>query len=231
MERICASSIESAYGRKKVLTGVNLSAGAGQCIGIVGGNGCGKSTLLNILAGLRRADKGTIAFEGEPAQGRKKDELFRNYTGYVPQENNLIEELSVRDNLVLWYERWDVLERELSEGFLGLLGLSQICGTKVEKLSGGMKKRVSIGCALAGHPPVLLLDEPGSSLDLPSKAQVRKYLTLFKEMGGTIVLATHEESELDLCDKIYALVDGKSREIETSLRGESLMVELHNLSE
>ncbi len=226
MERICASGIESAYGRKKVLTGVNLSAGAGQCIGIVGGNGCGKSTLLNILAGLRRADKGMIAFDGETAQGRKKDGLFRKYTGYVPQENNLIEELCVRDNLLLWYEKKDVLEWELREGFLGLLGLSQIGRSKAGKLSGGMKKRVSIGCALAGHPPILLLDEPGSALDLPSKAQVRKYLTMFKEMGGTIVLATHEESELDLCDKIYALVEGKSREIDSTLRGDALMEEL-----
>ncbi len=102
MERICASGIESAYGRKKVLNKVNLSADAGQCVGIVGANGCGKSTFLNILAGLRSADKGMIAFDGKPAQGKQGSRLFREYTGYVPQESNLIEELSVRDNLLLW---------------------------------------------------------------------------------------------------------------------------------
>ena len=92
MERICATGIESAYGRKKVLKGVNLSAEAGQCVGIVGANGCGKSTLLNILAGLRRADRGMIAFDGavadciaEKRQRRQKDgeQLFIRYTGYV----------------------------------------------------------------------------------------------------------------------------------------------------
>ncbi len=226
MERICASGIESAYGRKKVLNKVNLSADAGQCVGIVGANGCGKSTFLNILAGLRSADKGMIAFDGKPAQGKQGSRLFREYTGYVPQESNLIEELSVRDNLLLWYRDKAVLEWELQEGFLKLLGISEMCRIKAGNLSGGMKKRVSIGCALAGRPSVLLLDEPGAALDLPGKARVRKYLTMFKEMGGTVVVATHEESELDICDRIYALSGGECREIGRALRGEALMRQL-----
>lgn len=233
MERICVTGIESAYGRKKVLKGVDLSADTGECIGIVGANGCGKSTLLAILAGMRRADRGRIAFEGNTAfdsdasGGRKQQEkLFIRYTGYVPQENNLIAELSVWDNLLLWYEEKAVLRQELQEGTLHRLGLEEMCRMKVSKLSGGMKKRVSIGCALAGHPSVLLLDEPGAALDLPGKAEVRKYLEEYKESGGTIILATHEESDLDICDKIYVLTDGRSREIDRTLRGDALMRQL-----
>lgn len=235
MERICVAGIESAYGRKKVLMGVDLSAEAGQCVGIVGANGCGKSTLLNILAGLRRADKGMITFDGVVAdcivqKGQRppkgSEQIFIRYTGYVPQENTLIPELSVRDNLLLWYGDGEVLERELREGFLCVLGLSEIWSKKAGKLSGGMKKKVSIGCALAGNPPILLLDEPGAALDLPGKAKVREYLQRYKDMGGTVVLATHEETELDICDKLYALKEGRSREIDRSLRGDSLLAQI-----
>lgn len=94
---LLVTGIESAYGRKKVLQGVSLAAETGQCVGLVGANGCGKSTLLGILAGLRRPDAGSILFDGRPAA--EKD-LIR-CTGYVPQESNLIGELSVMDNLLL----------------------------------------------------------------------------------------------------------------------------------
>ncbi|MDE5679619.1 MAG: ABC transporter ATP-binding protein, partial [Lachnospiraceae bacterium] len=190
---------------------------------------------LNILAGLRRADKGMIAFDGVAAdcvvQGRQRPpkgsgQLFIHYTGYVPQESTLIPELSVRDNLLLWYGDREVLERELAEGFLYMLGLSELCSQKVGKLSGGMKKKVSIGCALAGHPPILLLDEPGAALDLPGKAKIREYLQRYKGMGGTVLLATHEETELDICDKLYALKEGRCREIDVSLRGAALLTQI-----
>lgn len=219
MERLLASGIESAYGRKEVLCGVELSAEAGQCIGIVGANGCGKSTLLHILAGLKRADRGQVFFDGTKAT----EKLFVRYTGYVPQECSLIEELSVQDNLLLWYDGRDALKQALQGGLLHMLGVEAFCGMRVGRLSGGMKKKVSIGCALAGNPPILLLDEPGAALDLPGKMEVKNYLLQYKEAGGTVILATHEESELDICDKIYALYKGKSSEIDSSLRGEALM--------
>lgn len=226
MERILASGIESAYGRKIVLAGVDIAAEAGQCVGIVGANGCGKSTLLNILAGLRDARAGDIFFDGQKAQGRAAGKLFRSYTGYVPQENNLIPELSVRDNLLIWYRDRRVLARELKEGFLAVLGVDRMLYMRAGRLSGGMKKRVSIGCALAGNPPILILDEPDAALDLPGKADIRRYLVLYKQRGGTILLATHEESDLDICDKVYALKGGKSNETDKTLRGEELLKQI-----
>lgn len=220
MERIQAVNITSAYGRKKVLCGVGLSAGAGQCVGIVGTNGSGKSTLLNILAGLRKADGGEIYFDGNRAQGRQ---TYIRYVGYVPQESSLIPELSVMDNLRLWYQDAGQLKQSLEQGFLRALGVDQMCRMKAGKLSGGMKKRVGIGCALAGNPPVLILDEPDAALDLPGKADIRKYLCMYKQMGGTVLLATHDEIDLELCDKVYALNGGASREIDRTLRGEGLL--------
>lgn len=131
MERLQAVDIAGSYGRKKVLCGVNIAASAGQCVGIVGTNGCGKSTLLNILAGLRKADGGDIYFDGKRAQGRA---LFIQYAGYVPQESNLIPELSVMDNLRLWYQDAGALKQSLEQGFLKALGVGQMCRIKAGKL-------------------------------------------------------------------------------------------------
>lgn len=228
MERLLAVNIVCSYGRKKVLSGVNIAAGAGQCVGIVGTNGCGKSTLLNILAGLRRPDGGEVYFDGRRAEGRQGRQLFMQYVGYVPQESNLIPELSVMDNLRLWYRDADSLQKELRQGFLHELGVDEMCRMKAGKLSGGMKKRVSIGCALAGNPPVLMLDEPDAALDLPGKADIRRYLTVYKELGGTILLATHDEIDLDLCDRIFVLNRGMSREADRALRGELLIKQMRN---
>lgn len=230
MERIVVMDIASAYGRKQVLNGVELTAKAGECVGLVGANGCGKSTLLNILAGMRKANRGRILFDGQPAfdsgvsvSKKQQKELFIRYTGYVPQDSQLIEELTVRDNLLLWYGDKKLLETELIQQPLCQLGLKELGSMRVKKLSGGQKKRVSIGCALAGHPPVLLLDEPGAALDLPGRTEVKRYLQSYKELGGTIIIATHEESDLELCDRVYALKNGISREISPLLRGEALM--------
>lgn len=220
MERLRAVNIASSYGKKKVLCGVDIAADAGQCVGIVGINGCGKSTLLNILAGLRKAQSGEICFDGNRAQGRQP---FIRYVGYVPQESNLIPELSVMDNLRLWYQDKAMLQQSLEQGFLGALGVGQMCRIKAGKLSGGMKKRVSIGCALAGNPPILILDEPDAALDLPGKADIRKYLGMYRQMGGTILLATHDEIDLELCDRVFALSRGVGKEIDRTLRGEDLL--------
>lgn len=220
MEKLSVINVQSAYGKRKVLSGINLSAEAGQCIGLVGANGCGKSTLLNILAGLRKQDAGEIYLDGQPAE---KKQQFIHYIGYVPQQSNLIDEVTVWDNLLLAYGDSTVLKEQLENGFLKFLGLQEMCDLKAGKLSGGMKKRVSIGCAMAGNPPILLLDEPGAALDLPGKGEVHKYLEFYKEQGGVIVIATHEESDLDLCDKIYVLNGGKSREIDRTVRGDALI--------
>lgn len=127
------------------------------------------------------------------------------------------------DNLRLWYTDAAMLGQSLEQGFLKALGVDRMCRLRAGKLSGGMKKRVSIGCALAGDPPILLLDEPDAALDLPGKADIRRYLAMYKQMGGTVLLATHDEIDLDLCDRVFALNRGVSREIDRNLRGEALL--------
>lgn len=226
MERISVKGIASFYGKKQVLKQVSFQAEAGTCTALIGANGCGKSTLLNILAGLRAPQQGTIAFDGCEAVGKEGKELFLSYIGYVPQENNLIPELTVKDNLLLWYQDKKALEQELERGFLHMLGLQDMLTLRTGKLSGGMKKRVSIGCALAGNPSVLLLDEPNAALDLPGKADIRSYLSFYKEQGGTIIMATHEECDLELCEQVLCLKNGECHAIENTLRGQELLQQM-----
>ena len=150
-------------------------------------------------------------------------EVIRNMTGYVPQENPLIPELTVYDNLRLWYPDSEYLQQELEQGFLHLLGIQEFMTKQVNKLSGRMKKRGSIGIAMAGMPPVLLMDEPSAALDLICKEDIRNYLEVYLQRKGTVVITTHEESELELCDKLYVMKDGKLRQIDRNLRGADLV--------
>ena len=220
MKMIEIENIVSAYGRKKVLQGVTFSAERGECIGIVGPNGCGKSTLLSAMAGVLRPLSGTIRYYGKDALQNRV--VFQKMTGYVPQENPLMPELSVYDNLRLWYPDKAELEKELEQGFLQILGIPEFVGKTVSKLSGGMKKRVSIGIALSGMPPVLILDEPSAALDLVCKEDIKRYLQIYLERKGTVVITTHEESELSLCNSLYVMKAGKLVQVDKSLRGSAL---------
>ena len=193
------------YRKKTVLRDVSFLATAGQCIGIFGGNGSGKSTLLSVLAGIQKADSGSFLWEGkELFAGR---ELRERLVGYVPQGTPLLEELTAWDNLRLWYDK-DKLRQELQSGTLAMLGIPEFLKTPVRKMSGGMRKRLTIGCAIANQPKILLLDEPSAALDLVCKEKIADYLKVYKKQGGIIILVTHDVQEMELCDLCYILKDG-----------------------
>lgn len=196
--KIEITDIRKAYGKKRVLNGISFTSEGGRCIGILGRNGCGKSTLLSILAGVQRCDRGEFLIDGHELFSRPGD--LRRNVGYVPQGTPLIEELTARDNLLLWYTA-DEIERELSGGVLGMLGVGDFLKTTVSKLSGGMKKRLSIGCAMQTRPPVLLLDEPCAALDIECKESILNYLRDYKSRGGCLVLTSHDPMELAICDE------------------------------
>ena len=197
--------IAKKFKNKQVLQDICLEAESGSCIGILGANGSGKSTFLSILAGIQGCDSGSFLCDGTDllANTKKRSELV----GYVPQGTPLIEELSARDNLLLWYDK-KTMERELTDGVLALLGIGDFLKVTVSKMSGGMKKRLSIGCAMAKKPPILLLDEPTAALDLSCKQSIAAYLRHYKQSGGLLLLTTHDVMELDLCDVWYIIRDG-----------------------
>ena len=197
--------IAKSYQKKQVLKDINLTAAGGSCIGILGSNGCGKSTLLSVLAGVLPANGGSFLCDGKDLFA--DTELRSRLVGYVPQGTPLLEELTAWDNLRLWYDR-DTLQEELDSGVLQLLGIGDFLKVPVHKMSGGMKKRLSIGCAVAGRPPVLLLDEPTAALDLPCKESIAAYLRQYKAAGGILLLTTHDVLELQLCDAWYIIKGG-----------------------
>lgn len=203
--QICVNGIYKAYGKKEILRGCNLTAQSGMCIGILGKNGSGKSTLLSVLAGIQPAEEGRFLCDGTDllTQHRLRSQLV----GYVPQGTPFLEELTAWDNLLLWYPRQQ-LRQALDNGVLAALGVGEFVKMPVYKLSDGMKKRLSIGCAMAGQPQILLMDEPGAALDLVAKLQIQRYLQQFRQSGGVVILTTHDVQELEMCDGLYTLKNG-----------------------
>jgi len=203
--QISVNDIKKRYGRKEVLKNVSFSASGGECIGILGKNGCGKSTLISVLAGILRGDAGQFIIDENDVL--KEERIRHEKVAYVPQGTPIIEELSAKDNLSMWYGQ-DDLKKQLESGFLKVLGIDSFLNVMVNKMSLGMKKRLSIGCAINNNPKVLLLDEPTAALDLKCKEAVYAYLKAFRKNGGILILATHDIYEISMCSKCYLLKEG-----------------------
>lgn len=199
------SNVAKAYKKKTVLKDISLTVHPGECVGILGENGSGKSTLLSILAGVNQCDSGSFKIDGEDAFANRQ--LREKTVGYVPQNTPLISELSAWDNLRMWYDA-SSLTKSLEEGFLGMLGIGSFIKTPVKEMSGGMKKRLSIGCAIHAKPALLLLDEPTASLDIVCKERIYTYFQNYKKNGGALILSTHEVQEIELCDRLYIIKNG-----------------------
>lgn len=204
---IKAEHIRKKYGKKTVLNDICFDGTSGDCIGILGANGCGKSTLLSILSGVLKADSGSFIVDDNDMLSDKVKN--GKVIGYVPQQTPLIEELTAFDNLRLWYcDSILDMKHELEKGVLAMLGINDFLKVPVNKMSGGMKKRLSIGCAVSNNPKVLIMDEPGAALDLVCKERIHNYIRDFKLNGGIVIIATHEEQEINLCDKYYIMKNG-----------------------
>lgn len=193
------------YKKKKVLQDISFRTDQGECVAIVGRNGCGKSTLLQIMAGVMKADSGEIYYYGQKAQGK----VFRKFCGYVPQENPLIEELTVWDNLKLW----GAVKSGQTEAIIQQFHLNEILKMPVAKLSGGMKRRLAIACACFNWPPVLLLDEPTTALDLYYKENIHEFLAQYRKLNGIILMTTHDEEEIRNADRCLIMTEGRMKEL------------------
>lgn len=212
MSDLSINGIKKSYGRNQILKDICLEVNSGEIVAILGANGCGKSTLLKIIAGCLKCDEGSICYFDEDAIKNKN--VFMKFAGYVPQDNSLMDEMSVMDNLKFWYcDSKRNLNEDFEKGMLNSFGLWNYRKMPVKKLSGGMKKRLGIACAIAKEPKVLILDEPGAALDLVCKEEIKKFLLSFKENGGIVVMTSHELAEFEICDKWYVIDEGKLIEI------------------
>ncbi|MBR5420184.1 MAG: ABC transporter ATP-binding protein [Lachnospiraceae bacterium] len=214
--------VDFSYRKNHVLKNLSFDLPLGESIAILGANGCGKSTLLSILAGVRRCSGASMLYGGSDLC---KDKKLRNrLIGYVPQTDPLLPELSVRDNLLLWFSgHASKLNEALTLPSVEMLRINDFIKKPVRALSGGMRKRVSLATALINDPQILIMDEPAAALDLCYKAEIREYLSLFHQSGKTLVLTTHDEEDLSIISVLYLLQNGQIFRSGQILRGNELI--------
>jgi ABC-type nitrate/sulfonate/bicarbonate transport system ATPase subunit len=179
----------------RALRGISLDVSPGEVVGVVGPSGCGKSTLLSIIAGLLRPTEGTLEWEERPATAEGRQRRL----SLVFQRDTLLPWLTVEKNVAFGLRYLDLRGRERAERIsrlLRLAGLEDVRKAYPYQLSGGMRRRVAFLAGVATMPRVLLLDEPFSALDEPTRVTIHgEVLAIIKELGMTVLLVTHDLAE------------------------------------
>ena len=196
------------------LNGVSLEVKDGEFVAIMGPSGCGKSTLLSILGLLDNPTSGNYYLDGEEV-GHLKERARTNYRkgriGFVFQSFNLIDELTVEENVDLQLKYLDVPKAERKERVLEILrkvSLSQRAKHYPQQLSGGQQQRVAIARAVVGRPTLILADEPTGNLDSKNSEEVMALLNQLNAEGTTIVMVTHSQHDATYANRVINLLDG-----------------------
>ncbi|GLR12399.1 phosphonate ABC transporter ATP-binding protein [Chitinimonas prasina] len=199
----------------RALNGINLDIETGEYVAVTGPSGCGKSTLLSVLGLLDVPSTGEYWFEGHNVAGWSENRLNRlrsGRIGFIFQSFNLIEELTVEENVGLALEYGDVPVRERKRkiaNVLERLGVSHRAGHRPSQLSGGQQQRVAIARALVAEPALLLADEPTGNLDTAHGDEVMKMLRQINADGTTVVMVTHSPSHAAQASRTVNLLDGR----------------------
>lgn len=208
---IRATGLRKSYGDFEAVRGIDLDVPAGEAFGFLGPNGAGKSSTMRMVAAVSPPTSGELRILGmDPAtQGPQ----IRARLGVCPQEDTLDTELSIRDNLVV-YGRYFGLSRaecaSRADELLRFFQLAEKAGQKVDDLSGGMKRRLTIARSLINQPDLLLLDEPTTGLDPQARHVLWDKLFRLKQQGVTLVLTTHYMDEAEqLCDRLVVMDKGE----------------------
>ncbi|MDO5634476.1 MAG: ABC transporter ATP-binding protein [Micrococcus sp.] len=206
---IRARGLRKRFGAFEAVQGIDLDVAPGECFGLLGPNGAGKSTTMRMLAGVSQRTEGELSIMGIDPE--VDGPAVRAHLGVVPQQDNLDEELTARDNLLIYGRYFGLPYSYLRPKSLELLDFAQLRekqDAKVDDLSGGMKRRLVIARALVNEPRLLLLDEPTTGLDPQARHILWDRLYRLKERGTTLVLTTHYMDEAEqLCDRLV-VVDG-----------------------
>jgi len=206
-----ASGLFKRYGAFEAVRGIDFSIAARECYGFLGPNGAGKTTTMRMITGTAEPTTGTMSVLGlrVPQDGRH----IRARIGVVPQENNLDEELTVIDNLIVYARYFDIprsVAAPRADELLTFVALQDKRDWLVTKLSGGMKRRLLIARALMNKPEVLVLDEPTTGLDPQARHLVWEKLRALKREGVTLVMTTHYMDEASqLCDRLVIMHEGR----------------------
>ncbi len=197
------------------LNGINLEVAQGEFLAIMGPSGCGKSTLLNILGLLDAPTSGTYILDGEDVSRLSENQRTKRRKGkigFVFQSFNLIDELSVEENIALPLSYLGVKRSEITtrvNDIMRRLQISHRANHYPQQLSGGQQQRVAIARAIVSNPGLILADEPTGNLDSKNGIEVMKILTELHQQGSTIVMVTHSARDAKYADRTINLLDGQ----------------------
>jgi putative ABC transport system ATP-binding protein len=194
---------------------IDLDIAEGEFVAIMGPSGCGKSTLLNVVGMLDSPTGGSYVFDGTEVAGLPESKLadFRKKNiGFIFQSFNLVDELSVRENieLALLYHDVPASERRSRvEAVMDKVGVAHRAKHRPSQLSGGQQQRVAVARALVGNPKLILADEPTGNLDTQHGEEVMKMLQALNREGSTIVMVTHSPAHADYAGRVVNMLDGR----------------------
>ena len=206
------TDLEAGYGADPVISGVDLNVGLGEVVAVVGPNGAGKSTMLKAIMGQIRVSQGSVRLAGREITNSRTENLARMGVGYIPQNNEVFDTLTVAENLEMGgylLPRSSVAER-IDEVISVFPALALMRSRITHKLSGGERKMVAIGRVLMSRPSLLILDEPTSSLSPElSRMVLREHVARLARVGAAVLLVEQKAMEaLEVADHAYIMVSG-----------------------
>ncbi len=212
MTILAARGIRKSYAGREVVAGIDLALERGECFGLLGPNGAGKTTTLRMLLGLTRPDAGEITLLDHPVPRAAREGRIR--VGVVPQIDNLDPDFTVRENLLVYARYFGLRDAEMAERLPRLLEFAALdarADSRIQELSGGMKRRLVLARALVNDPDLVFLDEPTTGLDPQARHLMWERLRVLLRQGKTILLTTHFMDEAErLCDRLKIIDHGRT---------------------
>jgi len=193
------------FGALRAVDGIDLTVQPGEIYGLLGPNGSGKTTLIRLLVGLLRPTAGLAVVLGHAMPNK----ATLSQVGYMTQAGALYDDLTVRENIDFFAAMCGGVDRARVDEVIALVDLDERAGSLVRTLSGGMKQRTSLACALAHRPRLLLLDEPTVGIDPQLRAVFWSYFRRLADDGVTLVISSHVMDEAERCDRLGLLRQGR----------------------
>lgn len=202
---VAAQALTKKFGDITAVDALDLALPAGRIYGLLGPNGSGKTTLIRLLTGLAKATSGEVRVLGV----RMPDRENLAHIGYMTQADGIYIELSVWENLRFFAALSGTGDKKAMDAVLELVALTERKNAPLLNLSGGMRRRVSLACALVHKPSVLFLDEPTVGIDPALRVEFWRYFRELAAAGTTIVVSSHVMDEADRCDELLLMFHGK----------------------